>query len=900
MKITFLQRARHGLLSFALIAGAICGAECGCAPPPSSQSTPDKVNYSGQELRLWATVPMDPLIPSLNFSFGRFVISPDLPPGLSISSVTGRISGTPTVATPETIYRISVVHGEQTLASDTITITVFEALAPGTLTYSPSSSSVAQGTLLSPMLAQFTGTAETIVVVPPLPLGLSIDQDDGTITGLCGALVGVTQHTVTVSNPLGSAQADIQIEVTVGLTVNGVLVASASDGTLDSFLRQGDAFLANDTEHCLGAIPLDTAATPDGRFIYSLMTNGSLLSVARDTQSGFCAPPVAVEQLPFASRLTVSLDGLFLFVTTVQSVRCYAIAPDGSLSLSAQAPGPFRATAILSATPDRLLVGSSSPGEVWCYEHAPAFALRGTAVQLGFDMNIVQFVSTVPGLRAVAITTTYDAGAHHLNGALQDLRLSTDAELSAGAAAVVTVQTVTVGGDLSDACVDTRFTKRILVTDRSLGRVYEYPFQSTGQLLVGGATTFAIGGSPSRILSLPDDLETLVLDSSRAQLSMYEFTFATTTPEYTLSTRSGPVTLAALHGSYPNRIVDKAFVTSSADSTLLAVTRTSAFPPAIQASAQGPVPVGANPMDVAVNQAGSCVYTADSGSGTITALRFESVTAQLTPIETEALHAGAQPIALAITPGGSHLYALDASGSVISMRIDPVDGSLTQTGAQPISGSLAEATLRMDVLARFVFVLQPALGRITTMRLNLPDGEPVSTSVTSMIPDVVDLLPALDGRLVTVVQRASATISELAIGGVSGDLTATGVTLHHGTAPTRLIHFDARPEIEPFTEEDLVLVDPAADLGRSLRRDQATGVSQPTNLDPVLMVNGTETLGVMVFAATACFGISDDAAGPELTIYSFNQASGSIEPIDSFPIGAGPHAVATSFHESTP
>jgi hypothetical protein len=81
------------------------GGESGPPPVPA----PSALSYSSpQNLRMSSA--MTPLTPGVTGSVTSYAISPALPAGLTFDTVTGRISGTPTVASPPTSYTITAAN----------------------------------------------------------------------------------------------------------------------------------------------------------------------------------------------------------------------------------------------------------------------------------------------------------------------------------------------------------------------------------------------------------------------------------------------------------------------------------------------------------------------------------------------------------------------------------------------------------------------------------------------------------------------------------------------------------------------------------------------------------------------------------------------------------------------
>ncbi|MGB8479690.1 MAG: putative Ig domain-containing protein [Acidobacteriaceae bacterium] len=140
-----------------------------------------------------------------------YSVVPTLPWGLSLDSTSGTISGIPTVATPQTNYKVTAYNaGGNTSA--TVSITVANG-PPANLTYS---NNPAVYTVNQPILANQPGNsggaATTYTVNPALPAGLTLGPT-GVITGTPSAAASASGYTITASNAFGSTSATLSIEV---------------------------------------------------------------------------------------------------------------------------------------------------------------------------------------------------------------------------------------------------------------------------------------------------------------------------------------------------------------------------------------------------------------------------------------------------------------------------------------------------------------------------------------------------------------------------------------------------------------------------------------------------------------------------------------------------------------
>jgi len=140
-------------------------------------------------------------------------ISPSLPAGLSFSTSTGVISGTPTTVTSQANYTVTATNAA---GSTTATVTITIALgAPTNLSYSPNSSLgyVTGGTFTSMQPSSSGGAVSSYSISPSLPSGITINSSTGVISGSPTATSSQTNYTVTASNSAGSTTATVTITV---------------------------------------------------------------------------------------------------------------------------------------------------------------------------------------------------------------------------------------------------------------------------------------------------------------------------------------------------------------------------------------------------------------------------------------------------------------------------------------------------------------------------------------------------------------------------------------------------------------------------------------------------------------------------------------------------------------
>lgn len=180
-----------------------------------------------------------------------FTITPALPAGLSLSSTTGVVSGTPTVSLSATTFSIVASDGTSS-AMATLALTVTEitsqsvAVTPASQSVSgKADTAISSTTMLSAPL--ISGT-KYFSVTPKLPDGLSINASTGVISGtpLNAASVGVYIITVSDGVKYGFSTIRIVVEGSLKLTpavqtVNG----QVGKALIDTALLASDSLAAS-------------------------------------------------------------------------------------------------------------------------------------------------------------------------------------------------------------------------------------------------------------------------------------------------------------------------------------------------------------------------------------------------------------------------------------------------------------------------------------------------------------------------------------------------------------------------------------------------------------------------------------------------------------------------------
>jgi DNA-binding beta-propeller fold protein YncE len=191
---------------------AVCGAFlCGCGSNGSSK--PASLGYSQLAPVFTKGVAVTADNPVFSGKTAVYSVNPALPAGLSLSSSTGILSGTPTAVSATASYVVTAA-GSGGSASVTLSITVNDQ-KPTDLSYTARTSSYILNTPITVNTPTNRGGAVvSYAVSPALPAGLNLSTTTGAISGTPAAVSASTVYTVTGTNTGGTATATLVIAVT--------------------------------------------------------------------------------------------------------------------------------------------------------------------------------------------------------------------------------------------------------------------------------------------------------------------------------------------------------------------------------------------------------------------------------------------------------------------------------------------------------------------------------------------------------------------------------------------------------------------------------------------------------------------------------------------------------------
>lgn len=261
-----------------------------------------------------------------------YSVSPQLPSGLTLSTGTGVVSGTPSAPVLATTYTITADDGSAT-ATAIITISVTK-VAPSSQTLS------AKAGVPIPPTASLTadgfGGAVTFSVRPTLPIGLDMSAGTGIITGTPTLAQEATRYTITASDGNTTDTADISIVIGTRITPT----AQTLNLRTTFPMKPSEALLA---EGFGGAVT------------YSILPSLPAPLFMDTTTGVITGTPVAT--LPTATFQITGTDGTFSDTTSVDiTVVCgdaLAVGPDCVVPPLAQGgANPNAAMALAAAVPD--------------------------------------------------------------------------------------------------------------------------------------------------------------------------------------------------------------------------------------------------------------------------------------------------------------------------------------------------------------------------------------------------------------------------------------------------------------------------------------------------------------------------------------------------------------------
>jgi hypothetical protein len=216
------------------------------------------------------------------------MVSPPLPPGLTIDPDLGNIYGIPRAPAPTTIYTVTAASAEGRI-STTVRFTVRDVIP--NISYSPNSWNLTQN---APLGANITpgnsgGVVVTWSIDRALPAGLAFDTSSGTVSGTPTASSPQTHYLVSATNSGGTSSATLTITVVAASGIGAALRdgphAQAQEFTAvagNTAVVQSGNWLT--VAERMGGTPLSNIEMPAGVRWWQLARDGGYFAAATDTR----------------------------------------------------------------------------------------------------------------------------------------------------------------------------------------------------------------------------------------------------------------------------------------------------------------------------------------------------------------------------------------------------------------------------------------------------------------------------------------------------------------------------------------------------------------------------------------------------------------------------------------
>jgi hypothetical protein len=330
--------------------------------------------------------------PTVTGTVDSYTVSPTFPSGLSLSSSTGAISGTPTAVAAQATYTVTAKNsGGPTTATVQIAVNAAVA-APSNLVYPQTTIAATVGTAITTDIPSTTGTVDSYTVSPTLPSGLSLSSSTGAISGTPTAVAASAIYVVTAKNSGGSTTAQVTIAVNKASTV----LLELGHASAVQFLQFGNSrVLSQDdvgssfTTHWVLWDYTSAAIVAQGDQ-GTISVGGLITRLPVDIEGN-----TVVIDMPNGLEVRSALDGHVLS-TIASSSSWWKLASDGSFICAGSKHG-----LLVWAPTGQVLVSKSGD-----YSAAMSFAAPGEVrVALGpAGQNVIETISTATGNSSVGST----------------------------------------------------------------------------------------------------------------------------------------------------------------------------------------------------------------------------------------------------------------------------------------------------------------------------------------------------------------------------------------------------------------------------------------------------------------------------------------------------------------
>jgi 6-phosphogluconolactonase (cycloisomerase 2 family) len=655
-----------------------------------------------------------------------FAISPALPAGLTFSTATGILAGTPTTPSAAAVYTVTASNDAGT-RSATLTLAV-AAGGPGPFTYGQGILTAQVGYALAGPVPAFTGAgghADSFSISPAPPAGLAFDTATGALSGTPGAAMAATDYTVTATNSDGSSTGTLTLAVTAATSYPRFAYVGQNDNslaiyTVEPTTRQLRILGLAD----LGTItPSLLAASPDNRLLFVAdQTNGFLLTFTLDPATGSpTRVPQAVLSLPGTPvQLLAGPSGTHVFVAC--QTRSGATVTGGSVAAFRVDSGGFLSPAA-GLAPGALAAGIG-PASMVVDPQGNHLVLADTANQvraLAIDANggLTPAGAVLAGFPSPPVLAAKPAGGAICilsatgSGSAWDLAVDTYA-LGAGGLTPLALGTPLAQGYPQAALFDASGSQ--LLVSEATGpdpgapqRLEAFTVDAGGGFASRGS--LPLGSDTRAVLAEPTGHQVYALSATDDAVTLVRRTAGTggLTRAGQVATRSGPLALALVSGALaPVHQPRFAYSFNPGDHTI------SGF--AVDAASGALTPVApAMPADaatdrIALHPSGTFLYQYGAASTTILASAIAADGTLSDPVSSPLpATASTGPGGFAVDPTGDYAAVTllnDGSPHLLVYRLDHTTGGLSGLSSDdPISLDPAGSMIAFDPLDRFLYLL---------------------------------------------------------------------------------------------------------------------------------------------------------------------------------------------------
>jgi sugar lactone lactonase YvrE len=278
-----------------------------------------------------------------------YSVSPSLPTGLTLSSSTGGITGTPTVTSAATTYTLTVTDANNATATATFSLTVNSTVTATTAVTTTTLTENHAAATFTPVTGSGGTGKLSYSVSPTLPAGLSFSTTTGAITGTPTVTSAATTYTVTVTDANG-ATSTATFTLTVAAPIGAIpatVTVTPSASTITNLQSVSVTITVGGSSG---------QATPTGSVT---LTNGSY-SAKQSLSIGTASFTIPAGTLSAgADTLAASYSGDATYSTS-SGTATITVSPV-VISVSALSPSPIAPGASATATAT-LTAGSSYSG----------------------------------------------------------------------------------------------------------------------------------------------------------------------------------------------------------------------------------------------------------------------------------------------------------------------------------------------------------------------------------------------------------------------------------------------------------------------------------------------------------------------------------------------------------